>query len=130
MAVKTKKGVKTVAPVAKKRGRPVEDKTEATAKAKGVPLVVHVPKRLRGLAKMAANANGSSLSEVIRDFLEKYIQESKKQIKRYLDQDMSEEDDEETEEVEDADEDEDTDEDTEESEDEEEDEEEDEDDEE
>ena len=98
------KKTKVVKKVEKKKGgRPVGNKDEAAAKKSGVPLVVHVPRKLRGLAKLAATAAGDSLSTVIRGMLKDYIKSQQKALAKMASDFSKGIDDEDEDEVEDTD---------------------------
>lgn len=94
-------------------------------KKKGSPIVIFLPRKLKGMAKLAAMANGESLAAIVRAYLEEWVPQQQKAIAKLVsdtsnvEEDEEEEEDTETEEAEDEDEDEDEEEDEDEDEDEE-----------
>jgi hypothetical protein len=108
MALKSKKNKKSApAPVVAKKGpgRPKNENADSDAaekKANTKVLMIHISKKLAGRLKIAAQANGDTVSDVIRGLAVDYIKSSKKNIQKFID-DMDSDEDEDVEENEDED---------------------------
>jgi hypothetical protein len=70
--------------VKKKKSAPAPVAVDKASK-KGSPVVIYLPRSLKGMAKLAAIASGNSLSDAFRKFLkEVYIPENKKAIAKLV----------------------------------------------
>jgi len=81
----------------KKVGRPASNPEDAIAKKKGSPIVFHAPRKLKGMAKLAALAQGESLNTILVNFLKEWVPKQQKAIAKLVSDTANVEDDDEDE---------------------------------